>query len=62
MALAQRAGYSSVVSHRSGETDDSTITGLVVATNAGQVKSGAPFRGERLAKYNQLNAYRRAPR
>jgi enolase len=54
MALAQRAGYSTVVSHRSGETDDSTIADLTVATNAGQIKSGAPSRGERLAKYNQL--------
>jgi len=51
---ATRAGYSSVVSHRSGETEDSFIADLVVATNAGQIKTGAPSRGERTAKYNQL--------
>ena len=54
MALAHRFGYSTVISHRSGETDDSRIADLAVATNAGQLKSGAPSRGERLAKYNQL--------
>jgi enolase len=54
MAMAGRAGYSAVVSHRSGETEDSTIADLVVATNAGQIKTGAPSRGERTAKYNQL--------
>jgi enolase len=54
MAMAHRAGYTAVVSHRSGETEDSTIADLVVATNAGQIKTGAPSRGERTAKYNQL--------
>jgi enolase len=52
--LATRNGYTSVVSHRSGETEDTTIADLAVATNAGQIKSGAPSRGERTAKYNQL--------
>ena len=54
MAMAHAAGYTAVVSHRSGETEDSTIADLVVATNAGQIKTGAPSRGERTAKYNQL--------
>ncbi len=54
MAMAFGAGYTAVVSHRSGETEDSTISDLVVATNAGQIKTGAPSRGERTAKYNQL--------
>ena len=54
MALATRSGYSTVVSHRSGETEDTTIADLAVATNAGQIKTGAPSRGERTAKYNQL--------
>jgi enolase len=54
MIMAQRAGYTTVVSHRSGETEDSTIADLTVATNAGQIKTGAPSRGERTAKYNQL--------
>lgn len=54
MNMAQRAGYTTVVSHRSGETEDSTIADLAVATNAGQIKTGAPSRGERTAKYNQL--------
>ncbi|MGH2630176.1 MAG: phosphopyruvate hydratase [Actinomycetota bacterium] len=53
-ALATRSGYASVVSHRSGETEDTTIADLAVATNAGQIKTGAPSRGERTAKYNQL--------
>ncbi|MCR3759380.1 phosphopyruvate hydratase [Clostridium felsineum] len=52
--MAQRAGYTAVVSHRSGETEDTTIADLVVATNAGQIKTGAPARTERVAKYNQL--------
>ncbi|MDQ3986210.1 MAG: phosphopyruvate hydratase [Actinomycetota bacterium] len=52
--IAQRAGYSTVISHRSGETEDTTIADLAVATNAGQIKTGAPTRGERTAKYNQL--------
>ena len=54
MALATRSGYTNVVSHRSGETEDTTIADLSVATNAGQIKTGAPSRGERTAKYNQL--------
>ena len=54
MDLARRNGYRQMVSHRSGETEDSFIAHLVVATNAGQIKSGAPARGERTAKYNQL--------
>ncbi len=54
MTMAHRAGYTTVVSHRSGETEDSTIADLAVATNAGQIKTGAPSRGERTAKYNQL--------
>jgi enolase len=52
--LAQVAGYTAVISHRSGETEDSTIADLAVATNAGQIKTGAPARSERVAKYNQL--------
>ena len=51
---AQRAGWTAVVSHRSGETEDVTIADLVVATNAGQIKTGAPARSDRVAKYNQL--------
>jgi enolase len=54
MALAKQAGYTTVISHRSGETEDVTIADLAVATNAGQIKTGAPCRGERTAKYNQL--------
>jgi enolase len=54
MALATRSAYANVVSHRSGETEDTTIADLAVATNAGQIKTGAPSRGERTAKYNQL--------
>jgi enolase len=54
VSLAQRAGFSCVISHRSGETDDTTIADLAVATNCGQIKTGAPARGERVAKYNQL--------
>ncbi|HHL2030617.1 TPA: phosphopyruvate hydratase [Clostridium perfringens] len=52
--MANRAGYTAVVSHRSGETEDTTIADLVVAVNAGQIKTGAPARSERVAKYNQL--------
>ena len=52
--LARRSAYSSVISHRSGETEDTTIADLAVATNAGLIKTGAPSRGERTAKYNQL--------
>lgn len=54
MKLAKQAGYTTVISHRSGETEDVTIADLAVATNAGQIKTGAPCRGERTAKYNQL--------
>jgi enolase len=54
MQLAERAGWTTVVSHRSGETEDVTIAHLVVATNAGQIKTGAPARSERVAKYNEL--------
>jgi enolase len=54
MRLAGKAGYTTVISHRSGETEDTTIADLAVATNAGQIKTGAPCRGERTAKYNQL--------
>jgi len=52
--MSKRAGYTAVVSHRSGETDDTTISDLVIATNAGQIKTGAPSRIDRVAKYNQL--------
>ncbi len=52
--LAHRNGFSCMLSHRSGETEDTTIADLVVAVNAGQIKSGAPARSERVAKYNQL--------
>jgi enolase len=54
MELAKKWGYTTVMSHRSGETEDVTIADLAVATNAGQIKTGAPCRGERTAKYNQL--------
>jgi enolase len=54
VSLAQRSGYTCVISHRSGETDDTTIADLAVAVNGGQIKTGAPARGERVAKYNQL--------
>ncbi len=54
IALAQRSRFGVVVSHRSGETEDTTIADLAVATNAGQIKAGAPSRGERTAKFNQL--------
>ncbi len=54
MEMANRAGYTAVVSHRSGETEDTTIADLVVAMNAGQIKTGAPSRSDRVAKYNQL--------
>jgi enolase len=54
IGLAQDAGYTAVISHRSGETEDTTIADLAVATNAGQIKTGAPARSERVAKYNQL--------
>ncbi len=54
MAVASRAGYTAVMSHRSGETEDNTIADLAVATNCGQIKTGAPARSDRVAKYNQL--------
>ena len=54
VSLAQRAGYKVVISHRSGETEDTFIADLAVATDAGQIKTGAPARSERVAKYNQL--------
>ncbi|TMG50567.1 MAG: phosphopyruvate hydratase, partial [Chloroflexi bacterium] len=54
MATARRAGYSTVISHRSGETEDTFIADLAVATGAGQIKTGAPSRSERVAKYNRL--------
>ena len=52
--VARRAGYATVISHRSGETEDATIADLAVAVNAGQIKTGAPSRSDRVAKYNQL--------
>jgi enolase len=52
--MAHRAGYRSMLSHRSGETEDTTIADIAVATNCGQIKTGAPARSERVAKYNQL--------
>ena len=54
VALAQRAGYKAIISHRSGETEDTTIADIAVATDAGQIKTGAPARSDRVAKYNQL--------
>jgi enolase len=52
--MAHKAGYRAVMSHRSGETEDSTIADLAVATNCGQIKTGSLARSDRLAKYNQL--------
>ena len=52
--LAQENKFATMMSHRSGETEDTTIADLAVATNGGQIKTGAPARGERVAKYNQL--------
>jgi enolase len=52
--MARNAGFAAVISHRSGETEDTTIADLAVGTNAGQIKTGAPARGERINKYNQL--------
>ncbi|CAN5310920.1 phosphopyruvate hydratase [soil metagenome] len=54
VAMAQRAGYKAIISHRSGETEDTTIADIAVATDAGQIKTGAPARSDRVAKYNQL--------
>jgi enolase len=52
--MAQRNGYTAVISHRSGETEDATIADIAVATNAGQIKTGSASRSDRMAKYNQL--------
>jgi enolase len=52
--MAKRAGYTAVISHRSGETEDSTIADIAVAVNAGQIKTGSLSRSDRIAKYNQL--------
>jgi enolase len=52
--MSHRAGWAAVVSHRSGETEDSTIADIVVGLNTGQIKTGAPCRSDRVAKYNQL--------
>ncbi len=52
--MARRKGYTTVISHRSGETEDSTMADVAVAVNAGQIKTGAPARTDRAAKYNQL--------
>jgi enolase len=52
--MAKRAGYTNVISHRSGETEDTVIADIAVATNAGQIKTGSLSRSDRLAKYNQL--------
>ena len=52
--MARKYGYSSVISHRSGETEDSTIADIAVALRTGQIKTGAPCRSDRVAKYNQL--------
>jgi enolase len=52
--MAKRAGYTTVISHRSGETEDATIADVAVATNAGQIKTGSASRTDRIAKYNQL--------
>ena len=54
ISMANRAGYTAIVSHRSGETEDTTIADISVAVNAGQIKTGAPSRSDRVAKYNQL--------
>ena len=54
VTLAMSSGYTAVMSHRSGETEDTTIADLAVATNCGQIKTGAPARSDRVAKYNQL--------
>jgi enolase len=59
--MAKKAGWTTVISHRSGESEDTTIADLAVALNAGQIKSGAPCRSERVAKYNQLLSWRKPP-
>ncbi len=58
--MANRAGYTAVVSHRSGETEDATIADIAVALNAGQIKTGAPCRTDRVAKYNSCSASRKS--
>jgi len=60
--LAMRNGFAAVISHRSGETEDTTIADLAVATNAGQIKTGSASRSDRVAKYNRLLRSRRAGR
>jgi hypothetical protein len=60
--MAHRAGYTSVMSHRSGETEDTTIADLAVATNCGQIKTGSLARSDRTAKYNQLLRIEELPR
>ncbi len=54
VSMAQRAGYSAIISHRSGETEDATIADIAVGLNAGQIKTGSLCRSDRVAKYNQL--------
>jgi len=54
IALAKKHGYTAVISHRSGESEDTTIADLAIAVNAGQIKTGAPCRSDRVAKYNRL--------
>ena len=54
ISMAHQHGYRTIISHRSGETEDTTIADIAVATNAGQIKTGAPSRSDRVAKYNQL--------
>mgnify|MGYP002081836867 CR=1 FL=1 len=54
MGIAKTNGWNNIISHRSGETEDVTIAHLAVGTNSGQIKTGAPSRGERTAKYNEL--------
>ena len=54
ISISQRAGYSTIISHRSGETEDTTISDLAVAVNAGQIKTGSLSRADRTAKYNRL--------
>jgi enolase len=60
ITMAHRAGYTTIISHRSGETEDSTIADLAVATSAGQIKTGSASRTDRVVKYNQLLESRRA--
>jgi enolase len=62
VSLAHRSGFAAMMSHRSGETEDTTISDLAVAVNCGQMKSGAPARSDRTAKYNQLLRIEEIPR